>query len=102
MEELKVLNVDAYNWLSKIPPHHWARSHFSGRAKSDMLLNNMCEVLNRRLVDGRDRPIITCLEYCREYLMKRIVLVCKVIDKCDGPLTPAATKMLESTKREAG
>ncbi|GJT46594.1 mutator type transposase [Tanacetum coccineum] len=44
-----------------------------GRAHCDVLLNNMCEVLNRQLVDGRDKPIITCLEFIREYLMKRII-----------------------------
>ncbi|GKD98038.1 hypothetical protein Tco_1381935 [Tanacetum coccineum] len=32
-----------------------------GRAKSNILLNNLCEVLNRQLLDGRDKPIITCL-----------------------------------------
>ncbi|GJU97542.1 mutator type transposase [Tanacetum coccineum] len=45
-----------------------------GRAKSNILLNNLCEVLNRQLLDGRDKPIITSLEYIREYLMKRIVM----------------------------
>nr|GEX28680.1 bifunctional pinoresinol-lariciresinol reductase 2 [Tanacetum cinerariifolium] len=49
-----------------------------GRAKCDLLLNSICEVFNRQLVNGRDQPIITCLEYVREYLMKRIVVVQKV------------------------
>ncbi|GJU45557.1 hypothetical protein Tco_1202823 [Tanacetum coccineum] len=49
----------------------------------------------RQLVDGRDKPIITCLEYIREYLMKRIVNVHKVQDKCDGPLTPNAAKIFK-------
>ncbi|KAD5318178.1 hypothetical protein E3N88_18124 [Mikania micrantha] len=30
MEELKAFNKDAHLWLSKIPPTHWSRSHFSG------------------------------------------------------------------------
>nr|GEW38609.1 hypothetical protein [Tanacetum cinerariifolium] len=63
-----------------------ARPHF------DVLLNNMCEVLNRQLKDGRDNPIITCLEFIREYLMKRIVIVQHVIRKSNGPLSPKATK----------
>lgn len=61
----------------------------------------MCEVFNRQLVGGRDKPIITALEFCREYLMKRLVIVQKVIDKSPGPLTPTATKLLERNKREA-
>ncbi|KAJ9543460.1 hypothetical protein OSB04_023167 [Centaurea solstitialis] len=71
MEQVRKFNVDAYNWLKQIPPHHWSRSHFTGRAKCDVLLNNMCEVFNKQLVDGRDKPIITALEYIREYLMRR-------------------------------
>uniref|UniRef100_A0ABQ5DTM6 Uncharacterized protein n=1 Tax=Tanacetum coccineum TaxID=301880 RepID=A0ABQ5DTM6_9ASTR len=74
MDSLKDFNKDCYDWLCKIPPQHWARSHFSGRSKTDMLLNNMCEVLNGQLLDGRDRPIISTLEYIREYMMKRIVI----------------------------
>ncbi|GJZ56584.1 mutator type transposase [Tanacetum coccineum] len=43
MEELRSLNKEVYDWLKGIPPHHWARSHFSGRPHCDVLLNNMCE-----------------------------------------------------------
>ncbi|GJZ61827.1 mutator type transposase [Tanacetum coccineum] len=53
MEELRSLNKEVYDWLKGIPPHHWARSHFSGRPHCDVLLNNMCEVLNRQLLDAR-------------------------------------------------
>ncbi|GJR90811.1 hypothetical protein Tco_0214822 [Tanacetum coccineum] len=42
------------------------------RAKSDLLLNNICEIFNRNLVRGRDKPVIELLEYIREYCMKRI------------------------------
>nr|GEU48641.1 hypothetical protein [Tanacetum cinerariifolium] len=73
-----------------------------GRAHCDVLLNNMCEVFNRQLVDGRDKHIITCLEFIREYLMKRIVNVQKVIRKSDGPLTPNATKVFNIIVKEAG
>ncbi|XP_076916079.1 uncharacterized protein LOC143575654 [Bidens hawaiensis] len=72
-----------------------------GRAVSDVLLNNMCEQLNSKLLDGRDKPIITALEFIREYLMRRIVNVLKVIDRSDGLLTPYATNVLETIKKEA-
>ncbi|KAI3717672.1 hypothetical protein L1987_69436 [Smallanthus sonchifolius] len=56
--------VDKENeWLNQIEAVHWARSYFTGRAKTDVLLNNICEVFNARLVDGRDKPIITALEF---------------------------------------
>ncbi|GJV99159.1 mutator type transposase [Tanacetum coccineum] len=61
----------------------------------------MCEVLNRQLLKGRDKPIVTCLEFIREYLMKRIVIVQGIIDKSTGPLTPNATKLFNLIKRDA-
>ncbi|XP_076928344.1 uncharacterized protein LOC143592251 [Bidens hawaiensis] len=75
MDELKAFNQDAHLWLSNIHPKHWSKSHFSGRAVSDMLINNMCEVFNGKIVEGRDKPIGSALEYIREYLMRRIVNV---------------------------
>nr|KAJ0185193.1 hypothetical protein LSAT_V11C900500550 [Lactuca sativa] len=95
MQQFSSYDVEAYNWLKQIPPQHWARSHFTGRAVSDMLLNNLCEVFNSKLIEGRDKPLITCLEYIREYMMKRICNVIKVQKKCVGPLTPSAIKIME-------
>nr|GEZ18094.1 hypothetical protein [Tanacetum cinerariifolium] len=68
------------------------------RARCDLLINNVCEVFNRQLLDARDSPIITALEFMREYLMKRIVIVQKVIQKCDGLLTPAVAKLFDKIK----
>ncbi|XP_071700600.1 uncharacterized protein [Rutidosis leptorrhynchoides] len=101
MKKLKNFSEPCYDWLTKVHAKHWARSHFTGRAKSDILLNNICEVYNRWLVDARDKPVITMLEYVREYLMKQIVKVKNVIGKTDGPLTPSATKVFELIKKEA-
>ncbi|GJX45542.1 hypothetical protein Tco_0262218 [Tanacetum coccineum] len=70
-----------------------------GRAKCDLLINNICEVFNMQLFDGRDQPIITCLEYIREYFMNRIVVVQKVIAKTVRPLTPFVTKIFDAIKK---
>ncbi|GJS00413.1 hypothetical protein Tco_0316921 [Tanacetum coccineum] len=88
-EELKQFNKQAFEWLAKIPAH--------SRAKSDILLNNLCECFNGKILDARDVPIITALEYIRdrEYLMRRMVNVIVVINKTDGPLTPSTTKLLK-------
>ncbi|GJR32191.1 hypothetical protein Tco_1108423 [Tanacetum coccineum] len=43
----------------------------------------------------KDTPVITLLEYIREYYMKRIVNVQGVINKCTGPLSPTATRIME-------
>ncbi|XP_076897925.1 uncharacterized protein LOC143551040 [Bidens hawaiensis] len=95
MKNLKKLNKMAHLWVSKVPPETWSRSHCTGRAMSDALNNNMCECFNSKLVDGRDKPIITLLEYIREYVMRKIVNVLKVIDRSSGLLTPYATQMME-------
>ncbi|GJR58588.1 mutator type transposase [Tanacetum coccineum] len=99
MGKLKLFNSDAYDWLMKIPLEQWRIAYFLGRAKCDLLINNICKVFNRQLVDGRDQPIITCLEYIRENLMKRIVVVQKVIAKTVGPLTHSAIKMFDVIKK---
>ncbi|XP_076913681.1 uncharacterized protein LOC143597170 [Bidens hawaiensis] len=101
MEEIKKTNLDIFLWLSEIPTARWSRSHFSGRAKSDMLLNNLCESFNKQLVGARDKPIITCLEYIREYLTMRIVTVKKMQATAWGPLTPQATKAWDEIQTEA-
>ncbi|XP_023757288.1 uncharacterized protein LOC111905781 [Lactuca sativa] len=101
LEELKKFKVEAHDWLIQIPPAHWARSHFSGRAHTNILLNNVCEVLNGKIQGGRDKPFIYYLEYIREYLMKRICNVQREIDRCHGPLTPTATSLLDQMKRQA-
>lgn len=66
----------------------------TGRAKSDVLLNNMCEVFNGKLLEGRDKSIINTLEYVREYMMRKIVDVKQVISNSNGPLTPTTTRLL--------
>nr|KAJ0200387.1 hypothetical protein LSAT_V11C600312110 [Lactuca sativa] len=71
------------------------------RAHSDIVINNICECFNSKIIDGRDTPIINCLEFIREYIMKRIVNVEKEIDKATGPLTPTATKLLQKIKDQA-
>nr|GEV39810.1 hypothetical protein [Tanacetum cinerariifolium] len=72
---------------------------WGSRAKCDLLINNICEVFNKKIVDGRDQPIITCLEYIIKYLMKRIVVVQKELAKTVGPLTLSVTKMFDAIKK---
>ncbi|XP_021974954.1 uncharacterized protein LOC110870062 [Helianthus annuus] len=65
MNAIRLLDSDLFDWLSQIPPKSWARSHFTGRAKTDVLLNNM------------------------------------FIAKCNGPLTPYATRVFDEIKADA-
>nr|KAJ0201562.1 hypothetical protein LSAT_V11C600322270 [Lactuca sativa] len=97
----KYLSDQLWSVVCKIPANSWAKSHFSGRAHNDYLLNSLCEVFNSKLDEGRDKPIITCLEYIREYLMKSLCVVQKEIDKREGLLTPTATTMFEKIKTDS-
>ncbi|XP_071727511.1 uncharacterized protein [Rutidosis leptorrhynchoides] len=101
MQEMRQFNIGAYEWLCLIPPHNWSRSHFTGRAHLDLLVNNLCEVFNKELRAARDKPIITALDYVCEYLMKRIANVQSKIEKFEGPLTPAATRLFNVIKTQA-
>ncbi|XP_022041722.1 uncharacterized protein LOC110944369 [Helianthus annuus] len=101
MNTIKDEDKALHDWLKEIPAKNWCRAYFSGLAKCDILLNNICEVFNSQLIQGRDKPIITSLEFIREYLMKKHVVVQKLIAKCQGPLTPTATKVFEKIKSDA-
>ncbi|KAL4566631.1 hypothetical protein LXL04_030751 [Taraxacum kok-saghyz] len=101
MDELKEMHERVHQAVSVIPASSWSKSHFSGRAHTDCLLNNLCEVFNAKIEDARDQPIITCLEYIREYLMKRLCVVQAAINKCEILLTPTATQLFEVIKKEA-
>nr|GEV56188.1 hypothetical protein [Tanacetum cinerariifolium] len=95
------INADSQASTSCLDAHDKGDLYPWVLAKSDLLLNNIYEVFNGKIVRGRDKPVITLLEYIREYCMKRIVNVQGVINKCIGPLTPTATRIMESTKKEA-
>jgi len=41
MQQMKRLNVECYNWLSKIHPKHWTRAYFSGISKCFLLSSIM-------------------------------------------------------------
>ncbi|GJR49732.1 putative transposase, mutator type, MULE transposase domain protein [Tanacetum coccineum] len=83
MLELKMMNPKTHEWLNKIPTEHYARSYFLGRGKSNLFLNNIYEVFNGKIIRGRNKPVITLLEYIKEYCMKRIVNVQGMVDKAN-------------------
>nr|KAJ0214630.1 hypothetical protein LSAT_V11C400190060 [Lactuca sativa] len=55
----------------------------TGNIVCDARLNNMCGVFNSKIIDAREKLIIICLEFIREYLMKRIIsVVDRWLDQC--------------------
>ena len=73
LENLKVMSLCAFEYMSKIEPQHRSRSHFQTQFKCDILLNNLCECFNSHILEGRIKGIITMNEMIRTQLMKRIL-----------------------------
>ena len=59
MDELKGIDEDAYSWLQDHSTTIWARHMFGEDGFSDIVLNNMCESFNSRILTFRYKPIIT-------------------------------------------
>ncbi|XP_022019139.1 uncharacterized protein LOC110919170 [Helianthus annuus] len=78
----------------------------AGRKTSNPYFNKAMEEIKTteraiQIIGARDKPIITCLEFIREYMTKRIVNVKKLQAKCMGPLTPHATEVFDRIKKQA-
>ncbi|KAL0427803.1 UNVERIFIED_CONTAM: hypothetical protein Slati_2955100 [Sesamum latifolium] len=72
MEEMRQLDQSAFEWFNDKLPQEWSKSGFNEHPKCDILLNNVCESFNANIMDARDKPILTMLEWIKEYLMKRL------------------------------
>ncbi|KAH7836959.1 hypothetical protein Vadar_007857 [Vaccinium darrowii] len=98
MEDTKKEDPEAYEWLAKIAPRHWSRSHIKDTVKCDMVSNNLCEAFNRAILEARDKPIIEMLEWIRCYLSKRMVFRREWIAKRSDELLPNCYTKLETLK----
>ena len=61
MEQLKKQCEPAWEWLSKIPVHTWARWAMDTNCQTDLVNNNLSEVFNKYINDVRNKPIVTML-----------------------------------------
>ncbi|KAL0327803.1 UNVERIFIED_CONTAM: hypothetical protein Sangu_1858300 [Sesamum angustifolium] len=103
MEEMKQLNQDAFDWFNDKPPTEWSKSHFNEFPKCDILLNNCCESFNGNIMDARDKPILTMLEWIREYLMRRLQENReKTSKKWKDTLCPKIKKLLQKNVDKIG
>ncbi|RYR13129.1 hypothetical protein Ahy_B04g070283 isoform D [Arachis hypogaea] len=95
MNLLKEKNRDCYDKLMGVDPKLWTKSHFTFMAKSDMLMNNISEAFNGRILEARDKPILTMFERIRCYWMSRFAEKKKKAEKYEGSILPKPKKMLD-------
>lgn len=101
MEDLKKLNLKAWEWLIAIGKEHFSRHAFSPKAKSDLVVNNLSEVFNKYILDARDKPIVTMVEHIRRKVMVRLSLKRQGGDAAQWEITPIVAGKLEMEKNHA-
>ena len=104
MQELRSISAEAHDWLMGNHPTFWAKSHFTEYAKCDILMNNISEAFNGRILEAREQPIINMFECIRTYWMSRFArnkLLAKKY-KGKGKLCPKPRKRLDKEVMESG
>ena len=71
MQYIRDLDEKAYEYLANIAPTR-TRSHFTPRALTDCLVNNLSESFNAMILKSKDKPILAMLEWIRVRLMTRL------------------------------
>ena len=74
MEHLKNLDEEIWKYLVDIEPAQWTKSHFSPRALTDCLVNNLSKSFNFMIVKARDKSILSMLEWIRVRFMSRMYI----------------------------
>ncbi|KAM0915500.1 hypothetical protein ACQ4PT_010815 [Festuca glaucescens] len=95
MDEMKALDQDAYEYLEGIDPRQWCKAFFDDLPKCDLLLNTICEVFNKYILDAREMPVVTCLKKIMNQLMIRFVSKRKETEDMCGTICPKIRKKLD-------
>ncbi|KAG8376104.1 hypothetical protein BUALT_Bualt09G0028700 [Buddleja alternifolia] len=103
MKEMALLDESAVEWFNDKPPLQWSMSYFQTFPKCDMLLNNLCESFNSSILEAREKPILTMLEWIREYLMTRLTENRDKAKKrwCEKQICPRIRKIIEKNMEKS-
>ena len=63
----------AFHWTERLEWKTWCKAFFSEFPKCDILLNNNSEVFNSYILEGREMPVLSMLEYIFYKIMHRMV-----------------------------
>ncbi|PWA76341.1 hypothetical protein CTI12_AA235510 [Artemisia annua] len=94
MDEMKVVNQEAYDYLIQRNPNSWSRAFFCLESKCPNFENGICESFNRAILVQRTKPIITMLEDIILYVMQRLVAMNRTARLWEDTITPSIRKRL--------
>ncbi|XP_048611677.1 uncharacterized protein LOC125585974 [Brassica napus] len=83
--EIKLTDKRCWDYLEKIDPRHWTRSHFEGE-RYNLMSSNIAESLNKALVHARDSPIMALFEFIRRMISRWFVSIQRKISKMSGEI----------------
>ncbi|XP_029147052.1 uncharacterized protein [Arachis hypogaea] len=95
MEKLKRVSTPAWEYMQKFEPTVWCKVYFSHGPKLDNITNNMCEVWNAKIVEHREKSILTMCEGLQCYIMRKMATHKKKLEAHIGPLAPVQHKKLD-------
>ena len=72
-EKMDGHSAAAFHWTERLDPKTCCKSFFSVFPKCDILLNNNSEVFNSYILEGREMPVLSMLEYIFYKIMQRLV-----------------------------
>ncbi|WZZ08325.1 hypothetical protein YC2023_094246 [Brassica napus] len=98
--EIKLTDKRCWDYLEKIDPRHWTRSHFEGE-RYNLMSSNIAESLNKALVHTRDSPIMVLFEFIRRMISRCFVSRQRKISKMSGEISPAVDELMENNLEDA-
>ena len=101
MEDIKLVNQEAYAWFMDIPSCHWSRHGFDMNAKLDHVTNNMIESFNSHIDKHRSEHILTLLECVRRKIMKNIQKWKKLALTWEEVVPPKVQAVIDKDGRES-
>ncbi|GKA11925.1 splicing factor [Tanacetum coccineum] len=99
MDNLKYINLEAYEYLVARNPNSWCRAFFNLNVKCAAFENGISESYHKAILLQRSKPIITMLEDIRIYIMQRLVAMNKLAVNLEDQITPTVRKRLEYLKK---
>ncbi|KAK9287744.1 hypothetical protein L1049_016184 [Liquidambar formosana] len=95
IETMKCLSPEAYEWIQKNKPEHWANAFFKG-ARYNHVKSNVADSFYNWVSEFPALPIVEVIETTRRKMME-LIYKCRVeADEWSSRLTPAAEEKLQT------